>query len=226
MLNFMCSQCADVRSFVSSEKLSCLIVGERQFSIDAYLNCAGCDAAIEAWFLVVSRDGLHAQAPTVRLERYVDNRRGVASRSVTGTREFDLLLERAQVAFEAGLGAGAMVYLRQAFELITKQVAHLAGMTVKERGSFAQLLKTVDENHHIIPRAFSKDGYRLFSELSVVVHGNSTEAIALQKFRPCEMLVRGVIANVFSDNDMRQAIDQLGWNRDEPYASAGDEKGA
>lgn len=215
-INFKCKKCNDVRTFMSGDKLPCLGVGDRVVSIDACLKCPVCKAAIEAWFLVVSRDELDGPAPTVRLERYVDNRRGMASRVGVGAGDFDDLLERAQLAYEAQLGAGSMVYLRKIFEAITKQVADIAGIpTTRTNGSrkpFRDLLKEVDEQHHIIPPAFSSDGYKLFSELSEVVHGDSSEEVALQKYDPCRRLVIGIIRNVASDQEMKRAIDKLGWN--------------
>lgn len=129
--------------------------------------------------------------------------------------DFDELLERARFAYQARLGAGAMIYLRKIFEAITVQVADIAGIETKKPNgrpkSFAPLLKEVDAEHHIIPPAFSSDGYLLFSELSEMVHGHSSEEEALAKYRPCESLVRGIIHNVASDLEMRQAIDELGW---------------
>ncbi|MBU8859230.1 MULTISPECIES: type I restriction-modification system subunit M [unclassified Micromonospora] len=191
-------------------------VGDRVVSIDACLKCPVCQAAIEAWFLVVSRDELDGPAPTVRLERYVDNRRGMASRVGVGAGDFDDLLERAQLAYEVQLGAGSMVYLRKIFEAITNQVADIAGIpTIGNNGGrkpFRNLLREVDAQHHIIPLAFSSDGYKLFSELSEIVHGNSSEEVALQKYHPCRSLVIGIIQNVASDQEMKRAIDALGWN--------------
>ncbi|WP_410628427.1 hypothetical protein [Amycolatopsis sp. cmx-8-4] len=215
-LNFLCKSCGVVRTFMSSKKLSCLGVGDRVVSIDACLKCAACGAIVEAWFLVVSRDELHEQAPIVRLERYVDNRRDRASRIGVGAGGFDDLLERAQLAYEEQLGAGAMVYLRKIFEVLTKQVATVAQISTTEnsghRKSFRKLLKEVDEEHHIIPSAFSSDGYKLFSELSEIVHGDSNEEVALQKYHPCRSLVVGIIQNVASDQEMKRAIKDLGWN--------------
>ncbi|QYN18857.1 hypothetical protein [Amycolatopsis sp. DSM 110486] len=215
-INFKCKTCDDVRTFMSGDKLSCLGVGDRVVSIDACLKCPICEATIEAWFLVVSRDGLYEQAPTVRLERYVDNRRGLASRVGVGVGDFDDLLERAQLAYEEQLGAGAMVYLRKIFEAITKQVADIAGISTTGKNGgrkpFRNLLKEVDEKHHIIPPVFSSDGYKLFEELSDIVHGDSSEEVALQKYHPCRRLVIGIIRNVASDQEMKQAIDALGWN--------------
>lgn len=223
-INFKCKPCDNVRTFMSGDKLSCLGVGDRVVSIDACLKCPACEATIEAWFLVVSRDQLDGQAPTVRLERYVDNRRGMASRVGVGAGDFDDLLERAQLAYEEQLGAGSMVYLRKIFEAITKQVADIAGIpTTGNNGGrkpFRSLLQEVDAQHHIIPTAFSSDGYKLFSELSDVVHGDSNEELALQKYHPCRSLVIGILRNVASDQEMKQAIDALGWNINRLNASS------
>jgi hypothetical protein len=214
-LNFNCRICGDARTFLSGEKLSCLVVGDRVVSIDACLKCPLCQAAVEAWFLVVSRESLFEQAPVVRLERYVENRRGVASRLGFGTGDFDDLFERAELAYEQGLGAGAMVYLRKIFEVLTHEVAEVAGVepTGRKGGRkpFRDLLEEVDQKRNIIPSAFSRDGYKLFSELSDVVHGNSSEDVALEKFPHCRRLVVGVITKVVEDNEMKQAIDALGW---------------
>ncbi|MBG0565378.1 hypothetical protein [Actinoplanes aureus] len=215
-LNFLCKTCGVVRTFMSGKKLSCLGVGDRVVSIDACLKCLACESIVEAWFLVVSRNELHAQAPIVRLERYVDNRRDRASRIGVGAGGFDDLLERAQVAYEEQLGAGAMIYLRKIFEALTNQVAAVAQISTTEnnghRKSFRKLLKEVDEEHHIIPLAFSSDGYKLFSELSEIVHGDSSEEVALLKYEPCRSLVTGIIRNVANDQEMKRAIKELGWN--------------
>lgn len=214
-INFRCRTCDDVRTFMSGDELSCLAIGERAVSIDACMKCAACEAAVEAWFLVTSRDGLYEQAPTVRLERYVDNRRGVASRMGIGADQFDDLLERAQLAYEENLGAGAIVYLRNILETLTRQVAANTGIPVTGkkggRRPFKDLLEEVDTAHHIIPGAFGGEGYRLFSELSEVVHGGSSEEVALQNYEACRSLVVGTVQHVASDEKMRQAIKDLGW---------------
>lgn len=209
-----CRTCGDSRTFMSGAKLSCLVVGERVLSIDAFLKCAACDETVETWFLVVSRDDLHGQAPTLRLERYVANRRESAEWTGPGADDFDDLLERSQLAYEARLGAGAMVYLRKIFETVTMQVAGVAGIPTTrpsgKRKPFRTLLQEVDAEHHIIPTLFAENGYELFSELSEVVHGDATEEMALQKYAPCRSLVRGVLQNVASNDEMRPALELLG----------------
>lgn len=217
-VNFFCGHCDDSRTFCSGSRLSCLVVGARVVSIDVGLRCVGCDAGVETWFLLTSRDDLTAQAPTVQVVRYVDNRRdGVGRLSAqTGARDLNALLERAQLAHEHQLGLGSMVYLRIIFETLTNRAAEVAGvsLTGKKGGRkpFRTLLKEVDETHHIIPSAFSSDGYKLYEELSEVVHGHSSEAVALAKYAPCKSLVRGIIHNIASSREMKQAIEDLGWS--------------
>lgn len=216
-LNFHCKTCGAVRTFNSEKKLSCLVVADRVVSIDACLRCSSCESAVvEAWFLLVSRDSLYDQAPTVRLQRYVEHRRGVASRVGVGAGGFDDLVERAQLAYEERLGAGAMIYLRKIFEALTRQVADVAGISTElpsgKRKPFRPLLEQVDAMHHIIPPVFASDGYRLFSELSEVIHGDSSEEVALEKYLPCRSLILGVVNNVVNNQEMKQAIEALGWD--------------
>lgn len=37
----------------------------------------------------------------------------------------------------------------------------------------------------------------------------------MEKYGPCRSLIVGVINNVVNDNEMKQAIEALGWNVDE-----------
>ncbi|MCR1982976.1 hypothetical protein NSA53_12100 [Cellulosimicrobium cellulans] len=217
LVNYFCTRCDDSRTFTSGDRLSCLVVGPRVVSIDVGLRCPGCDAEVEAWFLVTSRDDLTAQAPRVQLVRYVDNRReGVGRLSArTGAGELDALLERAQLAHEHQLGHGSMVYLRIIFESLTRRAAEVADVSLHGkkggRKPFRELLREVDEKHHIIPPTFSSDGYRLYEELSEVVHGNASEATALAKYASCESLVRGILQNISSSQEMKRAVEKLGW---------------
>lgn len=216
--NFHCQQCGDQRSFQSGNTLACLGLGDRAVSIDATLKCPGCEGTVEVWFVVGSEIDIFGLAPRVRLERYTENLRNNAVRLGIVTGQFAELLSRAQQAYEAGLGAGAMVYLRKIFELITYEVAEIQGIAVVGengwRRSFRKVLKEVDEARQIIPPRYRSNGYTLFSELSEVIHGDSDEADALLKFEPCRELVIGVVHEVNRDNVFAKAIEDLGWNFD------------
>lgn len=225
--NFYCRTCNDVRTFASSETLTCLVAGDHLVSIDATLKCPACTASVEAWYLVASDGDLYAYAPTVYLERYTENRRDAVRGVGVGAGQFEDLLDRAQTAYESQLGAGSMIYLRKIFEAITTEVATAAGIpTTRPNGSrkpFRELLEVVDAEHHIIPVRFSSDGYRLFSELSEVIHGDSSEEVALLKYAPCRQLIISVINNVRGDHAIASAIDALGWDVDDLEAIAGEE---
>ena len=142
---------------------------------------------------------------------------------MTTTERIDDLFERAQIAFHDHLGAGAMIYLRKTFEMTTAQAAVATGIETKrssgKRKDFKSLLAEVDARSHIIPSEFSTNGYKLFSELSEVIHGESNEAHALSKFRPCRRLVFGIVNNIRNNQDMAEAIASLGWNVTMPLNS-------
>jgi hypothetical protein len=213
--NYFCRGCGATRTFISGDSLSCLITGERSVSIDVTVRCSVCKSPMEAWFLVGCADDLFSQSPLVHLERFTENRRDTAGRAGVQNGQIDDLFERAQIAFEDHLGAGALIYLRQIFEMTTAQVAVTVGIATQKpngwRKSFKELLEEVDQTSHIIPAEFSANGYKLFGELSEVIHGASNETDALAKFEPCRELVFGIVANVRNNQSMARAAASL-WN--------------
>jgi hypothetical protein len=225
--NFYCRECAAVRTFISAEKLACLVAGDQLVSIDVSLQCPVCPASVEAWYLIAGYSDLYVQSPVVYLDRYTENRRDLVTGVGTGGGQFEDLLDRAQTAYEQQLGAGSMVYLRKIFEAVTKEVATIAGIaTTRPGGSrrpFRHLLEEVDREHHIIPAGLSRDGYRLFGELSQVIHGDTSEDVALRKYSPCRQLVLSVLRNVIGDREIARAIDALGWDVGNLVAIAGEE---
>lgn len=213
--NHTCMNCRDMRSFVSGETLSCLVVGERELSIDVALRCSVCDASTEAWFLVGSLHDLQAASPIMYLQRLSENRRDVVPPAAPHVDQIGDLLERAQIAHDQFLGAGSMIYLRKVFEISTMQAATAVGVTVKSakggRKPFRALLEEVDQVSKIVPPEFSSNGYQLFSELSEVIHGSADESEALGKYVPCRRLVIGVVENIRNNNEMSRAVAALGW---------------
>lgn len=216
--NFHCRQCDDQRTFESGDELYCLGIDDHSVSIDATLRCGACRASVEVWFLLRSVGDMFDRAPIVQIERYTENLRDRADRVGSTPGPFADLLNRAQHAYEEQLGAGSMVYLRTIFESITFEVAGIANIaTTTSRGRkrpFREILQEVNDQRNIIPHRFSANGYLLFSELSEVIHGNSTEDEALRRFKPCLQLVLGVVEEVNRDNLFANAIDELGWGID------------
>jgi len=211
--NYFCRKCDGERTFASGETLSCLVTGEHTVSIDVTLRCTICETPMEAWFLVRSEEALHSSSPWVHLERFTENRRDTAGRSGTQAGHVDDLFERAQIAFEDHLGSGSMIYLRKVFEIVTTEAAVAVGISTRHlnnrRKNFRELLEEVDRMSHIVPAEFSADGYKLFSELSEVIHGDSDEADALSKFEPCRLLVLGIVNNIRNSQSMSNAATAL-----------------
>jgi len=225
--NYYCMACNDVQTYQSDLELTCLMAGDDLISIDVVLKCLRCESSVEAWYLVKCVDDLFAMNPTVYLVRFTENRRGSARGIAEGAGEFAELLDQAEVAYSNRLGAGSMIYLRKIFEMITMQVATATGIaTVGRNGGrkpFKNLLEEVDREHKIIPSKFSQNGYRLFSELSEVIHGNSLEEDALLKYPPCRQLVLSIVKNVREDAQIAGAIDDLGWDVNDLDSIAGEE---
>lgn len=213
--NYQCARCRDMRSYSSSGNLSCLVTGESTISIDVSVRCPGCDSSAEIWFLVAAEDDLYGPSPTVFLERFSENRRDTIAALVSPNEKIDDLFDRAKIAFDNGLGAGAMVYLRKIFEITTIHTAESIGISIcrtsGSRKPFKDLLREVDEAKQIVPQEYSKNGYRLFGELSDEIHGDSDETTALSKYDPCRKLVYGIVDNVRKKHGFEEAMTGLGW---------------
>ena len=126
-------------------------------------------------------------------------------------------LNKAELAHSVGLGAGAVIYLRKVFEAVIKQVADDEGdIEYKKRDNgnpknMKDLLEKVNERCSIIPVEFSTDKYRLYQELSGIIHGELNEKEGLEKYIPLRRLVVGVLDNVRNKEEFRAAKDALGW---------------
>lgn len=217
-LNFYCKNCGDDRTFCSGDDLFCIGVNEAAISIDCVLNCPRCDSSVQIWFLVESDTDMSMPAPSVRILKRTEklSEKVLFSREQYG--DFSELLEKARRAYRDDLGAGSIVYLRKILERITFQAAAAANInslnSKGRRKPFKQLLEEVDNERSIIPQEFSANRYRLFSDLSDVIHGDYNEMEGLQKYDAFYRLVVGVIDNVRNNDEMMSAIGSLGWNND------------
>lgn len=214
-LNYFCMACDDIRTFNSKGELSCVFVNKHVISIDCVLTC-GCNASVQVWFLVEAEDDICGQAPKVRIMKRSEKLSDMVKIRTEKYGEFSTLLDMAERAYRDDLGAGAIIYLRKAFEKITIQMADAIEIEYKKyKGGnpikFSELLKKVDEKCTIIPKEFASDGYRLFQELSDVVHGEYDEALALSKFESLHTLVVGILDNVSKSRELKMAINSLGW---------------
>lgn len=212
---YYCTACESIRPFNSKKHLNCLVAGPDLVSIDVVLKCVDCMSTVENWFLLKCADDLFGQAPSVSLV-YCNEHLGSSARTLDpNSGEMQDLLDRADLGRRVGLAAGSIVYLRKHFEITTHTAATGANVPLKNkkggRRTFAEILREVDKEIKIIPDEFSQDGYRLFSELSEVIHGQADETAALSKFDALRRLVLGVYENVRNRAEFTQAARQLGW---------------
>ena len=218
-LNYYCKTCEDLRTFLSQGKLACIFVNKKMVSIDSVLSCP-CGSTVEAWFVVESENDITSMNPAVRILKRSERLSENVMINTKQYGDFDNLLDKAKQAYRENLGAGSIVYLRKVFEMVTVQTAVAMGIEFPkyEEGNpknFSALLEQVDEKCSIIPQEFSKDGKHLFKELSAVVHGDFDEELGLKKFEPLYRLVTGILDNVRSKKEFKEAKRALGWPEDE-----------
>lgn len=214
-LNFYCKNCEDMRTFYSKPSLSCIFVNKNIVSIDCMLTCR-CGTSVPAWFLVESNNDITGLAPEVRIMK----KNARLSEHVTNSPrygEYSTLLDKAELAYNEGLGAEAIVYLRKVFEKITIQSAEAMNIEYSKHPggnprNFKDLLIKVDKQCSIIPAEFSANGYKLFQELSNVVHGEYDENLGLNKFDSLYRLVIGILDNVNNHKEILEATAALGWD--------------
>lgn len=217
MLNYYCKHCEDMRTFASTGKIYAIGVDDQHISIDCTLKCPGCDETVTIWFLLESENDIFGIAPKVRIANKSERHSEMVLMNKL-TYDYTELLEKAEVAYQNDLGAGSVVYLRKIFESLTGRVADAAGVdrnTAKgRRKKFADLLKEVDAQRHIIPREFSSNGYGLYSKLSNVIHGEYDEQLALQSYEALRRLVVGVLDNVDKNEALASAVAALGLDKE------------
>ena len=231
-LPFYSTICDDSVSFISPKRLHCLIVSDTMISIDCQLRCMdydeesakcrSCTPCVQAWFLV-GVDDLFASSPRVNIIKQNFKLPDSIKLPIETADKFSEWLGKAEIAYRERLGAGAIIYLRSAFERITLEVAGKAGIAVyKPNGKskpFDQVIKAVDEQCSIVPVIYSDSRYELFQKLSNIAHGNSDEETALQSYEPLRRLVVGVIENVKkkeeeikNSEEIRKALEAIGFS--------------
>lgn len=214
-LNYFCSDCRDLRTFSSKGTLTCIFVNRHIVSIDCVLTCH-CGTNVQVWFLVECEDDITSTVPKIRIMKRSQRLSDKVRPNNNQYGEFSVLLDKAEQAYRESLGAGSIVYLRQVFEKVTIQTAELINLEYAKYDNgtpknFSDLLKKVDEQCSIIPREFSCDRYRLFQELSSIVHGGYNEELGLQKFESLHRLVVGILENMKNSKELTSARKSLGW---------------
>lgn len=218
-LNFYCKNCDDIRTFCSISKLFCIGINDTLISIDCSLECPICHTKIPTWFLVESKDKMYVGFPEVRIIKTDAKLPEEVSYFNSMYGEYTFLLEKAEYAHKAGLGAGSIVYLRKVFENVTVKAATNVGIATKGSNGkpipFRNLLESVDKVCNIVPKEFSENGYKLFGELSDVVHGEYDENLGVEKYPLLKRLVIGILDNIKNKQELKETQKELGWEKEE-----------
>lgn len=222
-LNYYCLICDDQRSFTSitpRNKISCIFVNEQVISIDAVLSCNMCESDTQVWFLVECEGDIKGYNPKVRVLKRSERLSNVANIHSREFGEYTNLLDKAERAYREDLGAGAITYLRKAFEQIAMNSAEVANIDYEkhENGNpknFKRMLSEVDRHSSIIPDEFSANGYQLFRELSNIVHGGYNEELGLKKYKPLKRLIIGILENIKNKKEYKDALEKLGLQKSE-----------
>lgn len=215
-LNYYCKNCMDSRTFYTGEELYCIGVNEHLVSIDCVLKCH-CGASVQVWFLVDCDGDISGVSPEIRVLKRSERLSNEVSIDEDRFGELSILIAKAQQAHREQLGAGAILYLRKVYEMITMQTALATGIEYRKYANgnpknFSDLLQKVDEHCSIIPREFSANRYRLFQELSDIVHGENNDELALLKYDSLLRLIVGILDNVKNNTELMAASSALGWN--------------
>ncbi|MBR2143379.1 hypothetical protein [Anaerovibrio sp.] len=215
-LNFLCMSCKNIRTFVSQNNIQMIPITNSLISIDSRLSCPVCNESVAAWFIIDIEGDIMSLSPKVRLLKrnikYTDN----VCPTENKYGKYSEWLAKANIAYQEELGAGSIVYLRKIFESVTYEVADVNGINISDRNgkrlNFKETLDRVCKQVDFIPQEFSKDGYKLFSELSNVVHGDFKEAEGLTKYPALFRLVQGVLDKQIDSIEIKGAKTVLGWN--------------
>lgn len=218
---YFCGHCNNLMTFATQEngKIYCVGVSDTQVSIDCVLECAICKTPVKKWFLIESKDKIYYQAPEVRILKQSEHLSDDVMLENRCPVSIGILLDKSQHAYYEKLGAGAAIYLRKIYEQITVKAAEAKNIPTKNanghRKKFAELLKAVDAVAHIVPHEFAANGYRLFGELSDILHNDYDECIALEKYNDLRRLICGILDNIKNNEEMLKSLERLGWNEED-----------
>lgn len=214
-LNYFCTKCDDLRTYYSKRKLTSIFVDDNTISVDAVLECGACKSRTQVWFIVNSENDITSIAPKIRIEKLGRHLSEDVAIHSSKFGEYSVLLDKAELAYNNGLGAGAIIYLRKIYEKITIYTAQQMSIQYAqyEGGNpknFQSLLEKVDEQCNIIPLEFKQNRYELFRKLSGLIHGTCDEKQGLESYEALNRLIIGILENVSNREELKSALTQLG----------------
>lgn len=117
------------------------------------------------------------------------------------------LLAQAERAYRNSLGAGAMVYVRKAYETLLFRV--LDERSIDRPNTFKQLLRCADDAAHIVPAALSDKAYGLFGEISDIVHGDTNDEWGLSKFENLRDVFTHILSHILEKEHQEELASKI-----------------
>ncbi len=227
-LNLKCNNCNNVHQFYSDELLYFMPINDEMISIDCRLTCQYCGkVSVPVWFLVQVEGmeytknhnsvGFMPNAKVRLVYKHLKYSSGVEPEPLKYKKEYSDLLIKADQAYLDGLGAGALVYLRKLYEKVTIDAAINNKVNYMDKNgkrlNFKEILERVDKRCSIIPVEFAADGYKLFGELSNIVHDSSiSEETGIKKYTSLRRLIVGILDNIRNKNEIIAAVKDLSFS--------------
>lgn len=103
-------------------------------------------------------------------------------------------LVKAERAYYSGLGSGAIIYLRKAYEVMLYSV--LDDNNVPHPNQFRQALEMVDKAANIVPAELKDRAYGLFGEMSDIIHGEMEDSVGLDKYELLRDVFKMLLDNI------------------------------
>ena len=184
-------------------------VTNRSVSIDCVLNARAATVTVPIWYLVESKDDISNAIVEVRILKRTEKLPKEVLLSYGKYGSYTELLDKADRAFRDGLGAGAVVYLRN-YGRITYQVAQskgisIVGKTERKYRLRLRLIKWIG-SAILFRKSFLVWAIHYLVELSDVVHGKSDEETSLKNMMRLEDFVVGILDNVKNNETLIKKI--------------------
>lgn len=207
---YFCKTCNSIITFNSKSDLYAVKISDNLVSIDINLKCSRCGESIATWFLIESENDMSSLAPNVRVIKKSEKLSNNVSLPDSQYGHYSELLNCAKIAYNNGLGAGAIIYLREIYEMLINEIADIEGIDrltdKKKRKRNSEFIKEIDNVSKIIPFEFSNDSYKLYQELSNIIHGKPNEEDCLSKYHDFRRLIIGMLDNIKNNKELNASI--------------------
>jgi hypothetical protein len=110
--------------------------------------------------------------------------------------EYDFLIN-AERAFYADLGAGAIIYLRKAYETLIYNL--IDDMGINRPLQFRQALEIADNAASFIPVKLKDRAYGLFGEMSDAVHGEADDLFGFNQYELLRDVFKMILDNLLEE---------------------------